>query len=173
MLTGELDRSFQFFDIAIELSPNDPALYIDRGTAYARNGELGSAIEDFDRALQIDPRTAGPTSTGASPTPGRARTRGHHDLDEAIRLEPTDGRAFANRGIARVGLGELAAAVQDYDSAVKFNPYHPLGYVNRAIANAILGNDEAVQEDITQAVELGYDEALLLAQLESAKQRRQ
>ena len=72
-----------------------------------------------------------------------------------------------------MGLGEVETAVHDYDSAVKFNPYHPLGYVNRAIANAVLGNDEAVQEDIAQAVELGYDEALLDAQIEAAKQRRQ
>ena len=86
-------------------------------------------------------------------------------------MEPTDGRAFANRGIANLGMGNLESALTDYDKSIKFNPYHPLGYVNRAILNSLLGSHTEVLKDIDKAEEFGYDRDLLLSQIEEAKIR--
>ena len=44
MLIGDINKSLQFFDIAIDLSPEDPNLFVDRGTSFSRKGDLSSSI---------------------------------------------------------------------------------------------------------------------------------
>ena len=44
------------FDRAIELSPDDPTGYYNRGCTYAELGEPGRAVEDLSRAIALSPR---------------------------------------------------------------------------------------------------------------------
>ena len=42
-------------DKAVQLDPNDPWSYNNRGRAYADLGEHQRAIQDYDKAIQLDP----------------------------------------------------------------------------------------------------------------------
>jgi tetratricopeptide (TPR) repeat protein len=51
---GEVDQAIADFDQAIELVPNDAAVfYYDRGVAYIKIGNEEKAIADFRKALEI------------------------------------------------------------------------------------------------------------------------
>ena len=38
--------------------PSDPAGYLDRGNRYSRNGVYHKAIEDYTKAIELDPKFA-------------------------------------------------------------------------------------------------------------------
>jgi Flp pilus assembly protein TadD len=46
------------FDKAIELNPNDPALYNDRGFAKQKLKSDKEAISDFSKAIELNPKDA-------------------------------------------------------------------------------------------------------------------
>lgn len=53
---GEFDRAIADFTRSLELNPNDPEAYNNRGLTYARGKNLlDKAIFDFTKAIQIDP----------------------------------------------------------------------------------------------------------------------
>ena len=51
---GNFDDAITFFTEAIELQPNDPKLYCERGCAYLKKGIYQNAIEDCQNALSYD-----------------------------------------------------------------------------------------------------------------------
>jgi tetratricopeptide (TPR) repeat protein len=44
------------------------------------------------------------------------------DLDEVVRLDPRDARAYDVRGTARLSKGDNAAAIADYDRSIGIDP---------------------------------------------------
>lgn len=56
------------------------------------------------------------------------------DYDEAIRLNPSDVAAYANRGDAWSSKGNFDHAIVDYDAAVRLNPNDAHAYENRGEA---------------------------------------
>ena len=53
------------------------------------------------------------------------------DYGKAIMLDPGDARAFNNRALAYVALGQLVQALADYAAAIKLDPGYLRAYVNR------------------------------------------
>ncbi len=56
------------------------------------------------------------------------------DLDEAIRLKPTQAYLFSARGAVWADRGDDAKAIADYSEAIRLTPWHPSPYYNRALA---------------------------------------
>jgi Tetratricopeptide repeat len=44
------------------------------------------------------------------------------ELDEAIRLNPNNAKAYYNRGFAQFLLGNIQAAITDYNEVIRLNP---------------------------------------------------
>jgi tetratricopeptide (TPR) repeat protein len=72
---GEYDKAIASYDAAIRRDPRVPAAYLNRGIAWQFKGDLERAIADYNAAIELDPKSA----------------------DEAIRLDPTYAKAYANR----------------------------------------------------------------------------
>jgi hypothetical protein len=91
-------------------------VYVIRATAYQRKGELGHAIQDYDRAIGLDP-------SGATAYYNRGVAYGRkadwdraiQDYDQAIRHHPNDAAAFRNRGVAYQEKKQFDRAIQDFD----------------------------------------------------------
>ena len=54
------------------------------------------------------------------------------DYSEAIRLDPKDPQAFADRGTAWISAGEPDKAMADFNEVVRLNPKDPSTYIARA-----------------------------------------
>ena len=52
-------------------------------------------------------------------------------IDKAIALNPSDARAFNNRALAHVALGQPDQALADYATAIKLDPGYLRAYENR------------------------------------------
>lgn len=84
-----------------------------------------------------------------------------NDFDQAVRINPHNDRAFANRGRARAMAGNIEGALSDLDRAVALSPREAANYVNRGIARDLKGDAEGAFADMNTALRLqpGFAEA--------------
>jgi tetratricopeptide (TPR) repeat protein len=76
------------------------------------------------------------------------------DLSEAIRLSPTEGPLYINRGLIHVRLDDLAAAIADYSAAIRLNPKSAIGYNGRGHAHLVKGDEKQAIADFSEAIAL-------------------
>ncbi len=92
--------------------------YVCRGAASGRAGNVHSAIDDFTKAIQIDPQ-----SENAIYNRGVAREQlGQYglaieDFGRSIDLSPTDKRSYIRRGVCRKRLNDVLGARRDFAEA--------------------------------------------------------
>ena len=117
---AELVRAVVDFDAAIELNPEDPSLYLQRGATLAELLELNKAVEDFSQAIRLDP-----TNAQAYMMRAEAYTRFGHlslaieDYTEAIELDTQNPAGFLGRAEAYRRLGQFPRATPARSSAVR------------------------------------------------------
>ncbi|HEX8735340.1 MAG TPA: protein kinase [Pyrinomonadaceae bacterium] len=51
----KFDKAIETYTLAIELNPNDFAIYINRGASYHATGEYQKAIADYTKAVELNP----------------------------------------------------------------------------------------------------------------------
>ena len=81
--------------------------------------------------------------------------------------------AYSTRGITYFLLGEYQKAIDDYNKAIERLPEIGEFYVNRAKAYARLGDDAAAERDVEKAIEMGFDEDELRADVDRQRALRQ
>ena len=69
------------------------------------------------------------------------------ELDEIIRLNPTDAKAYINRGYAYYKKGDFEQAIEDYDSAVRLCSNYETDFIDSLFAHG-------GQEEIEAGIEL-------------------
>ena len=52
---GGSEKIIADYTRAIELNPDDPNAYNNRGLAYSKSGDLKQAIADYTKAIELDP----------------------------------------------------------------------------------------------------------------------
>lgn len=142
------------------LSINDRAwaAYNDRGFAYADMGETEKAIQDYSRAMVLNPTYAMPYSNRASAyTKLRKYEQAMADCNKAIELDPTLAVAFNNRGNVYAALHDRERAIQDYTQAITLKPDYAEAYNNRGVAYDDLHDSSRAFADYQKALELRPD----------------
>ncbi|HAV25271.1 MAG TPA: hypothetical protein DCX01_03745 [Bacteroidetes bacterium] len=76
------------------------------------------------------------------------------DYNKVIELEPTDSKAFYNRGTSLVKLGEYKNAKLDFDKVLELNPKYYKALINRGICFVQLDENQDAKSDFTLAVTL-------------------
>jgi tetratricopeptide (TPR) repeat protein len=83
----------------LEQNPHDVMTYCERGFIHCQNGDLGSAMDDDEWAMEIDPRS--PAAHGGRTAlylQGEDYARALTDITKAIKLSPNSGSGYSNRG---------------------------------------------------------------------------
>ena len=111
---GEFDRSIADFSVAIKLAPKNPKYLANRGEVWRLSGNLGQALEDQNRAIELYAGFPG-AALGFTLRGETLRYMGRYeealsDFDQAIRAEPDYAPAYTGRGLTfeRLGDGERA-----------------------------------------------------------------
>ncbi|MCX5666859.1 MAG: tetratricopeptide repeat protein [Candidatus Omnitrophica bacterium] len=55
---GEFDKAIAEFNKAIEVNPNDPLAFYNRGSAYDCKRDYDKAISDYSKAIELNPKFA-------------------------------------------------------------------------------------------------------------------
>jgi tetratricopeptide (TPR) repeat protein len=138
---------------AILEKPDFFAAHFQRGLAYLARHEYDKAIRTFDRALQIDPKSALSLSHRGFAHGGLGRFDACiADQEKAIELDSTLALAYARRGAARAAKSDPAKARQDIDKALTLDPTLAEALCDRAILKAAKGDLRGAAADADAAI---------------------
>ena len=142
--------------IELERSPHDKAFaYYNRGLAYYYKGDFDRAIEDFNKALELDPNYIGAHyNRGLAYYYKGDFDRAIEDFNKALELDPNYIGTYYNRGLAYYYKGDFDRAIEDFNKALELDPNYIGIYYNRGLAYYYKGDFDRVIEDFNKALEL-------------------
>ncbi len=157
---GYWRNSIALFDYTLRVTSHNVLIQRARGSAYGKMGNYAKAIEDYDRAVGINPQDADAyIGRGAAYGKLGDYRQAISDFDRAIGINPEHAEPYYNRGLAYSELGNHGQAISDYDRAIEINPEYADAYNNRGVAYAKLGNLRQAFEDVKKAANLGNEDA--------------
>lgn len=122
-------------------------------------GDYRGAIEDFNKAIQLDPDYTLAYSIRGFTKAFLGDDRGAiEDFNKAIQFEPDLTDAYTLRGVAKSHLGDNRGAIEDYNKAIQLDPDNNKAYYNRGITKSTLGDARGAIQDLTMAIQLNPDE---------------
>ncbi|MBN1592151.1 MAG: tetratricopeptide repeat protein, partial [Candidatus Coatesbacteria bacterium] len=166
---GDIRRAISAFDKAIQVAPRFAGAYIDRGNCYATVGgteNLNRAIEDFGKALEIDP---GAIDARLSRATARWEC-GLYDLaleDAKLVLNTTPDSPDANNllGMFLHNKGKIQDAIGAYSKAIEAEPSYLWPLCNRARAYELINQFDNACEDYDSALEVDPNSTMALTGL--------
>lgn len=123
---GDMERARQFFQRAVELSPDNVEALNQLGGALARQDQLDEALVHFRRANELQPDDPGVHNNLGT----LMRLQGHLSQSEqhyqqAIQSQPQHALAHKNLGILYEQTAELGKATHHFQQAIRFRPQDP------------------------------------------------
>jgi tetratricopeptide (TPR) repeat protein len=126
-----------------------------QGEDFRRVGLLDRAIEEFGKAIRLDPTYAYAYFTrGHAYSQIRNFKRAIEDYNEAVRLDPMNKNAFLNRGYAYAETGEHERAIADFSKAILIDPNDFMLFNNRGVAYNNKGEYKKAVADFSEAIRL-------------------
>ncbi len=148
--------------VAGQASPdnNEAKKYLSTGDIKFKTGDNTGAIQDFTRAIELDPEYAEAyLDRGVAKKKLGNYKEAINDYTKAIELNPEYASAYNNRANAEYSLNDYSGAVKDYDEAIKINPDYAEAYYNCGVVKDKLGDRQGAIEDLNKAEELGIKQA--------------
>ncbi len=133
-----------------------------KGVSSLHKRYLQEAINDFTKAIELNPRNASSYvnrsfAYGAS---GNDR-KSLEDASRAVELDPMSSMAYANRGVAHFNLyRDYNRYIADSTKAIELDPNNFIAYKNRAKAYLDLGDTHRAINDIKAAARLNDKESI-------------
>ena len=132
-----------------------------KGFIEQRNGNLESAIKNYDKATELD--KCYPTvyiSRGSAYLDLKKYDKAIENYTMAITLSPENEEPYAYRARAYYEIDSLKTSKSDFDKAIELNQNFGYAYSNRAILKYTKLNDKVgACEDFRKAAELGDEDA--------------
>lgn len=163
LFQDRFEEQIAFFSDYISRHPHDCAAYRNRAEALWYSGKLREAVEDYSRAVKLEPTDLQSRSgRGQVLAELRENEEAIKDLDIALRIvasvpRPNDSwrewnkhtEAFIRNGraVALAGLGKLQEAMAEFDSSMSLSPDNAWVYYNRAKIHDRLGDRKTALED--------------------------
>ena len=142
------------WNYVIEKEPDRvPQAYNNRGVALKNMNRMQEAIQDFDRAIVLNPEyPLAYNNRGVTLKKMGMLREAIEDFDRAIDLNPSYYKAYDYRGSAYSKIGRLDKAIEDFDKAISLNPAYYETYLNRGVAFGEAGMLEKAIESFNQAL---------------------
>jgi tetratricopeptide (TPR) repeat protein len=166
-----LDHAGKDYDAALQLTPDNDAIYPERADVAFREGELDRGMALLRQALVLNPKNARALRMVANYLSDQGR------LDDAIRYasmaldaDPNEAHALLIRSETYKRKHQFDLALRDADALAAMPPdrinrqgyldmygvkrdFHIMALQNRADIYAEIGNDELAERDLNAAVE--------------------
>ena len=142
----------------IAARPDDLKAVVERGIAYAKNGQEALAEKDFSNAHAAV--TDGPTLNSMcweKAIHGVALPSALADCDAALAKAPTNATYMDSRAFVLLRLGRLDEALTAYDAALARTPSQAASLYGRAVVEARKGDTAKSSSDRTAALKADPD----------------
>jgi tetratricopeptide (TPR) repeat protein len=151
---------------AVALNPQQPEAQLHLSRLYLLEGNKKRALECLDQAIHLGSNSADIRSkalvmrSGLAENPAKRRA----DLDEAVRIAPSDPSVLLAHGLLLADLGEFDKAMADLDKSIQFEPDRPLAHEAKAVLLVRLKKYDQAMVCLDKARELEPDSTAPLMQ---------
>jgi len=134
--------------------------YFNIAYSFGEKGEHVKAIENYDKAIEIDPNDEEAWYSKGWPLGELER---HEEAiecyDKAIELNPNYDTAWYNKGFELGKLERHEEAIECYDKAIELNPNDEVAWYAKGVNLEGLGKKDEAEQCFKRAKELGYEES--------------
>jgi protein O-mannosyl-transferase len=117
---GYWKNSISLFDYTLRVTNRNSIMHNNRGNAHLERGSYVQAIEDYDRAIEINPiYAAAYHNRGLAYGILGEHSRAIGDFDRAIEIDPKYAMSYYHRGMALGNLGRYEQAYEDLKTAAQ------------------------------------------------------
>jgi protein O-mannosyl-transferase len=159
---GDYKNAKKSLDKSIELMPNVPMGYYNRGNVYKELDNYKAALEDYNKAISLNK-----TYMMAYFNRGVVRAKlGQYaaaieDYNITLKDDPRSANTYYNRGNAYRNLRKYKEAIADYDKVVEMDPKYTLAFFNRGLSKAGMDRHEEALVDFDLALRLDPNNHLI------------
>jgi tetratricopeptide (TPR) repeat protein len=140
----------------LEHYPRHVDSYVNRGHCHKHLFFYAKAVEDFEKAVALDPKRARELRSQIGEARRFSRQPGAIALvasSEVLQLKPEDVAALFDRGRAYLLLSQWQCALDDFDQTVKIDPANYPAYYHRGLAKAKLEDHRGAIADYSRYLE--------------------
>lgn len=152
---GKHKEAIDAYSQSIDLNPNIPVPYNNRGAAKIELEQYEAAILDLNHAIHMNPSYAIAFSNRGNAKRGlRQYEAAIEDYEEALSLNSNNADVYNNRGVVKFDLEQYEAAIADYYQALRLGFDKAKGYYNLGEAYAAMGRKDEAKNYLTEALSL-------------------
>jgi tetratricopeptide (TPR) repeat protein len=133
-----------------------------RGKTYLDNGDFNSAIQDYNKALEINPNYAeAHHGLGRAYEEKREFDSAIAEYNKVLEINPNSADIYLNRGNVYEKKGDFDAAIAEYNKVLEINPNHTNAYYGLGDVYEKKGDFDRAIQDFSKALEIdpNYTEA--------------
>jgi tetratricopeptide (TPR) repeat protein len=161
--SGEYNKAIADFTKCIDIMPDNPCFWSNRGIAYYEKGEYGKALDDLDKSIALDPENwYAVTYRGLAYARIGETGKAIDDFTRSIEGEPESSFAAYQRGLLYFALAEYDKAVADFSTAIEREPDNSDNWQARGAAHYNKHSpeeDKLAIDDFTRAIEINPNSA--------------
>lgn len=134
--------------------------YLGRARVFIAEGDTVSALNDIDKAIDINKNAVNGYIMRADLAIMRdtALEGALEDMNQAIRLQPQYAGFFINRAFLKYKLDDYYGAMSDYDYAIQLEPENRIALFNRGMLRAEIRDDNNAINDFSKVISLNPDD---------------
>jgi tetratricopeptide (TPR) repeat protein/serine/threonine protein kinase len=141
---NRIEECLPILSAAIEMYPDDPMTWNNRGVAYIHLEEWDRTIVDCSKAIAVDPNFSHPWITRSNAYHNKKMfDHALSDAEQAVKLDPKEAKAWACRGLAHNGLGKWEEARADFTCSIELDHKWTTAWAGRGLAWAWEGRAKA------------------------------
>ena len=156
-LVKQYTNAINAYTAAIQASPTNPFVYLNRATTRAEMIDFVASIEGAYNRISVESDPARQLRNVSHRT--YSYDEAIEDLTKAIKLYTGFAYAYYNRANLLALSGKLPEAFEDYSKAIELNPNFAEAYYNRGLIQIYMKDTRKGCLDISKAGELGIEEA--------------
>jgi tetratricopeptide (TPR) repeat protein len=161
---GRLDEGINNITQYISIVPRDSKGYSARGRMYLIAKDMQRAKQDFDHAIELDPKLADPyLMRGTVYVLQGNLSMAISEFKQAISIEPKNAKAYMMRGRVHFEMKNYDQAIQDLNHAIELNPKLAESYDHRGASYFSQHNNDLGCLDAQKACALGKCRLLEMA----------
>jgi hypothetical protein len=128
---GDLNDALEDYNKVILLDPGNDDAFFNRGKIYASLGNFQSAITNYSKSIQINPKDDAYNNRGWVYYRSGDMKSAILDYDKAISLNPKFIKPYFNRALIEAESGNYTEAISDYSKILKIDPENPDVYYDQ------------------------------------------
>lgn len=151
---SEFEVAKQFIDSAISINPKNGSFYFLRGEYNTEINHLQSALNDFNRSIQLDSLNYEAYNLrGNVYSELNFSNLAIENYVKSIQIYPNNNVAFNNLGGAYLQINNYEGAIENFNKAIAFNVFNGVTYYNRGLANHHLKKEyNIIIDDMDSAI---------------------